>query len=52
MKLEGKKVSVYFDDGSRVTRKDGVLSSEDDYSITLDDKEVISRNRIIRMVVG
>ena len=45
----GQRISVYFDDGVRVTRKDGILTSKDDDFITLDYKESINRDRIIRI---
>ena len=49
--LAGKKINVYFDDGCRVTRKDGVVSSEDAYSISLNNKEIIPRSRIVRIEI-
>lgn len=47
----GQRISVYFDDGVRVTRKDGVLTSQDNNFITLDYKESINKDRIIRIEV-
>ena len=47
----GKKVRVYFDDGEKVSLREGRVSSEDPYSVMLDGKHLIPRGRIIRMEV-
>ncbi len=47
----GKKVRIYFDDGEKVSLREGVVSFEDQFSVTLDSKHVIPRGRIIRMEV-
>ena len=47
----GKKVRVYFDDGEKVSLREGIVSFEDQFSVTLDYKHVIPRGRIVRMEV-
>jgi len=49
--MGSRKVKVYFDDGEKVSWREGSISSEDQYSITLDYKHVIPRGRIVRMEV-
>ena len=49
--MQGRKVKVYFDDGEKISWKEGSVSSEDQYSITLDSKHIIPRGRIVRMEV-
>ena len=49
--MEGRKVKVYFHDGEKVVWRIGKLTAEDQFSITLDEKESISRSRIIRSEV-
>ena len=49
--MQGRKVKVYFDDGEKVSWREGSISSEDQYSITLDYKHIIPRGRIVRMEV-
>ena len=48
---EGKKISVYFDDGDKVTRHDGVCTNNNDVEIELDDRELIPKSRIVRVEV-
>jgi len=47
----GRKISVFFDDGVKVTRHDGVCTANSDTEIELDDKELILKSRIIRVEV-
>ena len=47
--LIGKKVSVYFNDGVRVTRHDGVCTCNNEIEIILDYVELIPKRRIIRV---
>ena len=49
--LEGKRVSVYFNDGERVVRKDGICTENSPDSIILDNKTMIPKLRIIRAEV-
>lgn len=44
-------LKIYFDDGEKISWKEGLVSSEDDYSITIDHKHIIPRGRIVRMEV-
>ena len=51
--LKDKQVSIYFDDGSRIGRKDGVVIEISDISITFKATsghiEIIPFSRIIRI---
>ena len=49
--LEGKRIAVFYDDLGRVSRKDGVCSSNSETEIVLDDKIIIQKNRIVRIEV-
>ena len=51
MIMQARKVKVYFDDGEKISWKEGSVSSEDQYSITIDSKHIIPRGRIVRMEV-
>jgi hypothetical protein len=51
MNMLGKRIKIYFDDGERISWKEGCVSSEDDYSITIDNRHVIPRGRIVRIEV-
>lgn len=51
--LKGKKVSIYFDDGTRIGRKDGIFIEISDNSIsfkaTSGHIEIIPFSRVIRI---
>ena len=49
--MNARKVKVYFDDGEKISWREGSVSSEDQYSFTLDYKHIIPRGRIVRMEV-
>lgn len=50
--IDGKQLVVYYEDGtSRVSRKDGLCTSDNVLQITLDNKVIIPRNRIVRIEV-
>ena len=49
--MEGRKIKIFFNDGSKVSWKEGVVTSLDEFSITLDGREVIPKSRIVRMEV-
>jgi sRNA-binding regulator protein Hfq len=51
MKMKGKKIKVFFDDGEKIAWREGILTSKDDFSVVLDDKNVIPISRVIRMEV-
>ncbi len=50
-RIEGKKLKIFFDDGEKVAWKEGVVTSQDDFGIVLENKQLISKQRIIRMEV-
>jgi len=51
--LEGKKLTIFYDDMNHVSRKDGVCTANSDSEIELDYKIVIPKQRVIRMeIVG
>jgi len=47
----GKQVKILFDDGRTITPKMGILTSEDEFSITINEKEIIPKIRIVRIEV-
>lgn len=49
--MKGKKVKVFFDDGEKIAWREGIATSQDDFSIVLDDKDLIPLSRVIRMEV-
>ena len=51
MKMKGKKVKVFFDDGEKIAWREGIVTSHDDFSVVLDDRDVIPISRVIRMEV-
>lgn len=50
-KLEGKKVAIFYSDFEKVSRKDGVVTSESLDGYTLDKKIVIPKSRVVRIEV-
>lgn len=48
----GKRISVYFDDGTKVTRHDGLCTDNSSTEIELDNRELIPKSRIIRVEVS
>lgn len=46
-----RRMKVFFDDGEKISFREGNVSSQDEFSIELDHKHVIPRGRIIRMEV-
>lgn len=49
--MRGKRISVYFDDGVKITRHDGICTNIDSDLICLDNTEIIPMRRIIRIGV-
>jgi len=49
IRMEGKKVKIFFDDGEKVAWREGIITSEDEFCIELDNKQIISRGRMVRM---
>lgn len=48
----GKKVLIIFEDGSEhFSRKEGICTDNNDVEITLDNKHIIPKSRIIRTEV-
>lgn len=52
--LKGKKVSIYFDDGSNITRKDGKAVDFTDSGVVFEERsgqlQFIPFSRIVRIV--
>lgn len=51
--LKGKEVSIYFDDGSSITRKDGTIIEITDITLIFQEHgqtQIIPFSRIIRVV--
>lgn len=48
---EGRKLAVFYDDGEKISRKDGVCTKEDDVFFILDRKILIPKHRVIRVEV-
>ena len=49
--LEGKKVTIFYDDLGKVSRKDGLCTSDSISEIELDFKIVIQKVRIVRIEI-
>ena len=49
--LYGKKLSVFFDDGEKITRKQGICTENADDFLILDNRDAISKTKIIRVEV-
>lgn len=47
----GKRISVFFDDGEKVTRKIGLCTNYTSDEIELDNKDIIIKSRVIRIEV-
>ena len=47
----GKKITIFYDDGAGVSRKDGTCSANSDDGIELDYKMIIPKSRIVRIEV-
>lgn len=45
----GKKLILYYDDGTRVTRREIVVQDEDESFIVSKDGQHFNKNRIVRM---
>ena len=51
MERIGKNVKIIYDDGRQVVPKEGKITAEDEFSITLNENEIIPKHRIIRIEV-
>ena len=49
--MEGKKITIFYDDLGKVSRKDGLCTSNTDSEIELDHKLIIQKTRIVRIEV-
>jgi len=49
--LEGRRVTIFYDDLGHVSRKDGVLTSLENNEYILDNKIIIPKQRVIRVEV-
>lgn len=47
--IEGKQVTIFYDDGGNVSRKDGLLTSITSDSYILNNKILIPKQRVIRI---
>ena len=49
--IEGKKVTIFYDDLGHVSRKDGVLTQVTETDYILDSRMIIPKHRVIRVEV-
>ena len=49
--LEGKIITIFYDDLGKVSRKDGICTSNSNSEIELDGKIILQKNRIVRIEV-
>lgn len=49
--MEGTNVLIIFDDGISASKKEGKITKITAFSITLDDKHMIPKHRIIRVEI-
>jgi sRNA-binding regulator protein Hfq len=49
--MKGKSAKVFFDDGEKIAWREGVVTSYDDFSIVLDDRDMIPLSRVVRVEV-
>jgi hypothetical protein len=49
--MKGQKIKIFFDDGTKISWREGIVTQEDEFSITLDNKEGIPKGRIVRLEV-
>ena len=50
-KIEGRKITVFYDDFGKVSRKDGICTSNSNVEIILDNSVIIPKQRIVRIEV-
>ena len=50
--MEGKQIIIFYSDGERVSRKDGLCTEDGVLFITLDKKIMIPKSRIVRIELG
>lgn len=48
-KLVGRKVKLFFDDGTKISWRQGFVTSQSIFLIELDNRDTIPLNRIIRI---
>lgn len=46
-----RRMMIWYDDGVKISGKAGTITAEDEFSLTLDDKHIIPRRRIVRAEV-
>jgi len=49
--LKGKRIVVFYDDGSAISRKDGFCTTNTDSEIIIDNRILIPKNRVVRVEV-
>ena len=47
----GKRISVYYDDNDKVSRRDGVCSNNSETEIELDYRLIFQKSRVIRIEI-
>ena len=47
----GKRIKIYFDDGQKISWREGIVTLHDEFLIILDNKQLIPKGRIVRMEV-
>jgi len=47
--MEGKKVKIFFDDGNKISWKEGIVTFQDEFGFVLNNKITIPKQRIVRM---
>ncbi|MBS3122530.1 hypothetical protein J4434_06635 [Candidatus Woesearchaeota archaeon] len=47
--MDIRRLKIYFDDGEKISLKEGILTSQDEFCITLDYKVIIPKARVVRM---
>jgi len=51
MNLYGQRVTIFYDDGNGVSRKDGIVTDVLDSEYILDSKIIIPKLRIVRIEI-
>lgn len=49
--MDGRRVVVFYDDGDKVSRREGLCSANTDTEILLDNRILIPKSRIVRVEV-
>ena len=49
--LEGKRITIFYNDGESVSRKDGICTAEYSNYLCLDGRILIPHDRVVRVEV-